>query len=177
MNKGIKIFVGVVVFLGILSGVFLLFAKNKNQTSSGAQNIQVQKKPVPVPKNSTVVPDLNKTTSLPESTPLKTKEPEKKVSDRKVVIRAEWTKCKAKTLSAETKLLWNVQITEEIPAGGTYAKGNLDNDTSFPVRVIIKPGIQTVEKVKSMLVLGKMAFLRGTCTDVAPDGSVVLQVF
>ncbi|KKP97390.1 MAG: hypothetical protein UR99_C0013G0002 [Candidatus Moranbacteria bacterium GW2011_GWD2_36_12] len=176
MNKGIKIFVGVVVFLGILSGVFLLVAKNKNQAATVSQT-QIQKKAIPAPKNSTVVPDLNKPTSLPETSASKAKEPEKSVQDRKALVRAQWTQCKAKSLPANTSLFWNIQISEGIPTGGTYAKGSLDGDNSLPVNVIIKPDSKMVEKIKSMLVVGKKAILRGTCTDVAADGSVVLQAF
>jgi len=53
----------------------------------------------------------------------------------------------------------------------------LDNDVAFPVQITIKSGIQDADKIKQLLVVGKIPLLRGTCTDVATDGSVVLQAF
>jgi len=70
-----------------------------------------------------------------------------------------------------------LQIAEGIPVGGTYAKGNLFGDAAFPIHVIVKNDSAIAAKIKAMLVVGKATFLRGTCTDVATDGAVVLQAF
>jgi hypothetical protein len=189
MQKGVKIFLGIVIGLAVLSGVFLLVAKKKTPTAPTTQT----QKATPDVKNSTVTPSTNninsqlpqavapqKTTpsvSVPKTKPLIAKPLIVSAQDRKALIRSQWTQCKAKTFSATTNLMWNVQITEGIPAKGTYAKGKLDGDTAFPVHVIIKTSSTIAGKIKTMLVVGKNAFLRGTCTDVATDGAVVVQVF
>jgi len=172
MDTKIKIVLGFVIFLGVVSGAFLLFAK---------------KKPAPVavaPKTiqaSAEVKSLNPAVSNPNQN--KTIEPKKAPiaqetsEERKKLVRSQWEQCKNKTMTPSTNLFWSVQITEGIPTGGTYAKGNLDNDTAYPVRVIVKSDSQIADKIKTMLVVGKKAFLRGTCTEVAPDGSIVLQSF
>lgn len=172
MNIGIKIFVGVVVFLGVVSGIFLLTAKKKPTTTQvkNAPVAQTQKPAVQTPK----------TPAVQTPVPAKTEKPvasQESIQARKALVRSQWNDCKAKTIPTETKLLWSVQITEGIPVGGTYAKGNLDGDTAFPVRVIIKSDSEIAEKIKLMLIVGKTAFLRGTCTDSATDGSVILQAF
>jgi hypothetical protein len=149
MSKGLKIFAGILVFLGVLSLIFLLTAKNRAQTAASSKTVSVKK----VTAQDTTQAKLQAN------------------------IRSQWQKCKAKTMAAGTTLLWNVQISEAIPQGGGYAKGALDNDPSFLVHVTIKAGAQFTDKIKALLVVGKMANLRGTCTDVASDGSVVLEAF
>ena len=166
MNKGIKIVMGVVVFLGILSGAFLLFAKKKTVAPVVAPKTVQATAQVKSPSS----PQQNKTAVPKEVSP-------EKIAERKALLRTQWTQCKDRTITANASLLWNVQITEGIPAGGTYAKGNLDNDSNFPVRVIVRPDSQNIEKIKALLVVGKMAILKGTCTEVATDGAVVLQAF
>lgn len=167
MNKGIKIFVGSVIFLGILSGIFLLTAKKKTVIApvKKSSTAQIQKPVVETPK-----------TQVPAKT-VKPAATQESIQARKALVASQWTQCKDKKMPMETKLLWTVQVTEEIPVNGTYAKGNLDGDVAHPVHVIIKSDSQIVEKIKTMLVVDKTAFLRGTCTDIATDGSVVLEAF
>jgi len=167
MNKGIKILAGTMVFLGVISLIFLLTAKTAEKNS--------QTKVTP---SKTIKQTGSKNTKQGAS-------PVKKVAVKQAVpIQADvqkrkdqWQQCKNKTIVANTTLFWNVQISEEIPVGGTYAKGALDNDATLPVHVIIKSGSQITGKIKSMLVVGKSPSIRGTCTDVATDGSVVLEAF
>ncbi|MDD5397385.1 MAG: hypothetical protein PHW24_05035, partial [Candidatus Moranbacteria bacterium] len=132
---------------------------------------------LPAVKNSTVQPDATKKVATPQPALPKAADSQNAAQDRKTLVRSQWSQCKAKTLPATTNLLWNVQITEGIPAKGTYAKGNLDSDAAFPVHVIIKSDSQIVDKIKAMLAPGKTAFLRGNCTEVSTDGSVVIQAF
>lgn len=204
MNKGIKILVGIMLSLAVISSAFLLFAKRAKPAPT--QNNVTQQKDVPAVKNSTVTPsasnnlpvvDANSTSAgnLPAvdsvvpaekasvvdpSTAIQApaaKTVPASVVDRKVLNKTQWNQCKGKTLAKTTNLIWTVQITEGIPAKGTYAKGNLNGDVTLPVHVIIKSDSTAIDKIKNMLVVGKNAFLRGNCTDVATDGSVVLQAF
>jgi len=162
MNKGIKIFACVAVFLGVISLIFLLTIKRKAVATPAQQTSQVIKKTVSVKKVSA---PANQDTN------------QAKTQADKTLSSSQWQQCKNKTMAAGTTLFWNVQISEAIPAGGTYAKGTLDNDVAFPVQITIKSGIQDADKIKQLLIVGKIPLLRGTCTDVATDGSVVLQAF
>lgn len=183
MSKGLKIFVGVVVSFGILSGIFLLIAKKKNSTA--AKTTQV--KTLPQAKNQTLPAKKTPATpssALPASTPdlsNKTEQPptssQTVAQDPKAAAKSQWTGCKNKTNTAGTNLFWPVQVFEGIPIGGTYAKGNLNGDSSAPVRVIVKKDSQNSEAIKAALVVGKSAVLRGTCTSVAADGAVVFEAF
>jgi cytoskeletal protein RodZ len=207
MNKGIKIAVGVIALLGLLSLGFILFSRKAKPVAT--QNASTQQKTAPAVKNSTVTPVAGN--NLPTSdatTPVSnnnlpvvdstvpivkapvanpavtTPAPAAKAApapasavDRKALNKTQWTECKAKTFVKTTNLIWTVQITEGIPAKGGYAKGNLNGDATLPVHVIIKSDSAVTDKIKGMLVVGKNAFLRGNCTDVATDGAVVLQAF
>ena len=114
MDTKIKIVLGFVIFLGVVSGAFLLFAK---------------KKPAPVavaPKTiqaSAEVKSLNPAVSNPNQN--KTIEPKKAPiaqetsEERKKLVRSQWEQCKNKTMTPSTNLFWSVQITEGIPTGGT----------------------------------------------------------
>ncbi|MDD5397392.1 MAG: hypothetical protein PHW24_05070, partial [Candidatus Moranbacteria bacterium] len=82
MNKGVKIFVGVVVSLGILSGIFLLFAKKKTPTTPPAQ---VQKN-LPAVKNSTVQPDATKKVATPQPALPKAADSQNAAQDRKTLV-------------------------------------------------------------------------------------------
>jgi hypothetical protein len=167
MDKRIKIVLVVVVFLGIVSAAFLFFAKKPAPVATAPKTIQAtsEVKPLTPAPASQIQPSQSAGTQTA------------KLAERKSLLRSQWNQCKEKTLAATTNLFWSVQITEEIPAGGTYAKGNLDRDAAFPVHVIIKKDSQTIDKITAMLVVGKTAFLRGNCTDFAVDGSVVLEAF
>ncbi|KKQ61871.1 MAG: hypothetical protein UT03_C0004G0004 [Candidatus Moranbacteria bacterium GW2011_GWD2_38_7] len=168
MNTGLKIFIGVVAFLGFLSVIFLATAKNKNEIPK----VRLQKQSIPVSSQPTVV-----TPAVVSNNDKKTADVKDGEQDKSIYIRWQWNQCKNGSIAIGTKLLWNLQITEGIPAGGTYAKGFLDNDQSFPVRVTLKSDSQFLDKIKAMLIVGKTATLRGTCTEVASDGSVILQAF
>jgi hypothetical protein len=167
MNNALKIFIGVVVFLGILSGVFLLTAKKRPQTNVNTKLSQTIKQPAP----SNVAPPKT-------STPAQVPTPPANPQERKTLIRSQWSQCKDKTLPAGTILTWNVKITEGLSADGTtFAKGNLDNDPAFPVNVTVKPESQNIEKIKPVLVAGKTAFLQASCVGIATDGSALIQAF
>ena len=162
MNRGIKIFACVAIFFGVLSLIFLLTAKKKPQTTSVKKTTQTNSQNT----KKTTVPV--KKVTVKQAAPIQTD-----VQKRK----AQWQQCKNKTMVAGTTLFWNMQISEAIPVGGTYAKGTLDNDAALPVHVIIKSGSQITGTIRNMLVVGKEPVIRGTCTDVATDGSVVLEAF
>lgn len=171
MNKGLKIFVWVVAILGLLSLIFLMTSKKKPTVTTAR----------PSQKTATKVANPQPVQAAPKveaQVPAQTSAQAQAAADaRKKLIRDQWTLCKAKTLASNTNLFWNIQISEAIPQGGTYAKGNLDNDPAYPVHVIIKSDAQNPDQIKARLAVGKVAFVRGTCTDVATDGSVVLQAF
>ncbi|EKE18801.1 MAG: hypothetical protein ACD_9C00229G0001 [uncultured bacterium] len=147
MHKAIKIFVIVVVFLGVLSSVFLLFAKKKPQTKNVSQSSQVSKqKPV-------------------------------SLQDQKKLMRSQWQQCKDGIMPKSANFSWNIQVLEGVAVGGSYAKGNLDGDNKYPVWVFVKSDSLNVDKIKSVLVAGKTPNLRGTCAGVSEDGEVILQAF
>ena len=160
MNKGIKIFAGVAVFLGVLSLIFLLTAKKKTPATSTKTTTR------------TTSQNTNKTT-----TPVKKVPAQQTTQAKKELTSSQWQQCKNNTMAANTTLFWNVQISEGIPVGGTYAKGTLNNDAAFPVQITIKSGSQLTGEIKNVLVVGKSPNIRGTCKDVAADGSVVLEAF
>ena len=173
MSKGIKIFLGVLILLSILSGAFLLFAKKRPAASPTTQ----VKKSAPVVKNSTVTTPIVNNASKNKPAPTKVATPIVNTQDKTKLAATQWAQCKAKTLTLTTELMWNVQITEGIPTKGTYAKGNLNGDKALPVHVIVKADSKIADKVKLMLVVGKNAILRGNCTEIATDGAVVVQAF
>jgi TorA maturation chaperone TorD len=148
MDKKLQILAGVMIFLAILASIFLLTSRKKTQTPA------LTNKQAATAEKKVLNAEKNQT-----------------------VLQNQWRKCKSKTMEANSTLFWNVQISEAIPAGGTYAKGTLENDLAFPVHVIIKNGAKYVDKINEALTVGKMANVRGTCTDVASDGSVVFQAF
>ncbi|NTW27321.1 MAG: hypothetical protein HGA36_03285 [Candidatus Moranbacteria bacterium] len=191
MDKRIKIMLVVVLILAAISGTFLLFARKKPITqapktvaaSAPVKTLTPAQTAVPSTTAAPTTPTQGE--GLPQTAPpavgaAKTVTPvAEKVAapDRKILTSSEWSQCKAKTLAASTNLMWSVQITEGIPTGGTYAKGNLNGDAAFPVRITIKSDSTIIDKIKAMLVVGKTAFLRGNCTGVETDGAVMLQAF
>lgn len=150
MHKGIKIFIGVMVFFGILSGIFLLTAKRKpiaRTVIKSEQNVAEKNKPIATPQ------------------------------EKKQIMRSQWQQCKNKTLPVSVELFWTIKISEAIPVGGVYGSGLLDGDQTFPVRFFLKPGISNADIIKSEILAGKAATLRGNCIDMAVDGSAVFQLF
>lgn len=184
MSKRLKIILGIIIFFAVMGGVYLLIAKKKTTPVATSKTVQSSAQVKPLnqalsSQSSVVAPKVTAKKKKPATTVAtsKTTTTATTTQARKTLIRSQWNQCKAKTMPLTTNLFWNVQISQAIPAGGTYAKGNLDNDIAFPVRVIVKTDSQITARIKSMLVVGKSAFLRGNCTDFATDGSVVLQVF
>lgn len=169
-NTKIKIFVGIIVMLGILSMIFLVTSKKK---PIKRVNTQTQTQAVANPQ-----PNKTIKTEAPAANGNNIQTAPKITEQQRIAnVKSQWEKCKNSTLPVDTKLFWKIQVTEAIPAGGTYAKGFLENDQALPVHVIIKSDSQITDKIKGMLVVGKDAFVRGNCTSVASDGSVVLQAF
>jgi hypothetical protein len=167
MGRKIKIFAGIMVFFGVVSVIFLLTVKRKTQTTvSNSAKTQTSQLAVPE-KKATAKQNISQTSTVDAT----------KAEAKKALTRNQWQQCKNKTMADGTTLFWNVQISEAIPAGGTYAKGVLNNEISYPVRVNIKPGISIADKINQRLVAGKLAVLRGACTDVAADGAVIFQAF
>ena len=186
MGKGMKILISIAIVLALISGAFLLFGK-KAATPAAPSVVQgsgdvKSLTPLPVTStNNTATQTLPQTGGLQTSTPSAgstTKTPiAKKTVQRLSPTIAQWNKCKIKALPQTTKLFWKLQIIEAIPAGGTYAKAYLNSNANQPVHIVLKPGNPTNDNIKSTLVIGKNPVLRGNCTDVATDGSVVIQVF
>ena len=161
MNKALKIFVGIVALLGFLSVIFLMTAKKKSLPINTAKKISAPAMPSQVTAPAVPTSQVSQIS----------------VQNQKALVSSQWQQCETKAIDAGKNLFWNVGITEAVPAGGTYAKGNLENNPAQPVHIIVKPTSTVADKINQMLVVGKTAFLRGNCTDVATDGSVVLQVF
>lgn len=159
MPKTLKILAGIIIFLGILSGIFLLTAKKKTSTNLINQTRQKN-------EQTSAVPQKVATNSAAQSG-----------EEKKKLATNQWQQCAQKKLNAETKLFWSVQIIEGIPEGGTYAKGVLSKNVALPVHITIKGGSANVDKIKQLLVVGKIPTLRGSCVDVTTDGAVVLEAF
>ena len=171
------IIVGIVALLGLAAGAFLLFGK-KNPTAN--QPVNNTATGLPIQTGSKTLPQANGATStVPkvEAKPAAPKTSATTVEAAKAKALSQWQACKAKTMVASTNLFWSVQIFEGIPQGGTYAKGNLNGDKNYPVHVVIKSDSKIADQIKSRLIVGKAAFLRGNCSEVATDGSVVLSAF
>lgn len=166
MGRGLKIFVSIMVLLGVFSLIFLFTAKKKTQTMNVNKTNQAGQKKATIKK----VPAQKNNNQNQNQAPTK-------AEVAKITAISQWQKCNDKTIAKGTTLFWSVKITEAIPAGGTYAKGFLYDDAKYPVRVVIKSGIPIVDKIKERLTVGNMASLRGACTEIAPDGSVVFEVF
>ena len=193
MNKAIKIIVGVMVVLGLVSVIFLVVFKKKSATvATSASKTQNQNLPIGTGTGVNVPTNANSSAANAQVNQAKPPAPAHAVSSnptatlpvlnsgiktKNALLTTQWQQCKGKTMAANTNFLWNVQINEGIPAGGTYAKGNLNGDATLPVRVIISANSTIKDKISQMLAVGKTAFLRGTCTGVATDGSVILQAF
>ena len=176
MNNTLKIFVGIVILLGIVSGGFLLFVKNKKAaTPATPKTIQASATvksltPLPSQQNEKVAIPKKKSAATTNDTQAGTATP-------KTSAVSQWNECRAKTFPTTSEFLWSIQVIEAIPASGTYAKGNLNGDVKMPVHVIIKSDSKIVDKIKAMLIVGKRSLIRGNCTDVASDGSVLVQAF
>jgi hypothetical protein len=169
MNRGIKIIAGVTVFLGVISLIFLLTAKNKTQNVVKSKTALVANSQV----NQNTVSAQNKSAQSADKKAPSQADAQKK----KVLAQSQWQQCKDKTLSQNAILFWDVRIFEGIPTGGSYAKGTLNSDPSFPVRVTVKSDGQFVDKINALLIPDKNVSLRGKCFDVATDGAVILQTF
>lgn len=161
MNKGIKIFIIVMATMGFLSLIFLLTSKKRPVKAVNNTSKTIVSK---IPASKTSGPKTVSTSSA-------------KKAKSKVDVSQQWQQCKNKTLDQSRILFWNIQITEAIPQGGTYAKGYLNGDQNFLVDVIIKADSQIKEKINKLLVVGNKAMIRGNCVNVAADGAVVLQAF
>ena len=177
MDKRIVIVVGFAAVLGLGAGAFLFFGKKKPaviQTPSAGLPVQVDNK-ASAPNTTTKTMPGATTKAKPAAPKTSTTTSTTQAAKEKAV--SQWQACKAKTTVAGTNLFWSVQISEGIPAGGTYAKGNLNGDKNYPVRVIIKSDSKIAAQIKARLIVGKAAFLRGNCSEVATDGAVILQAF
>lgn len=173
MPKSLKILIIIAIVLAVISGIFLLTAKKKTSTASLVQN-SAPSQPIDAGIQGTSAQKL--ASSSGAKLPIAPGN-QKTKKDLKKFVADEWHKCKDRTLSPSSNMFWKVKITEGIPAGGTYAKGLLMDDSLYPVHVVIKSDSKIVDKLKQMLVVGNNSILRINCTDVASDGSVVVQAF
>ena len=183
MEKRMKILFSVVIFLGVISGGFLIYMKiktpasvlptqknvslattsqqggNTDQLKAVQANSIVQQDPVTqVAANSPASPAVDNLTLIDDQ------------------AKIDWQACNKKTIAAGKVLYWQVTISEAIPQGGTYAKGTMLGLPAFPVRITIKAGAQDAAKIKSKLVVGK-GVVRGTCIGTAQDGSVSFEAY
>jgi hypothetical protein len=111
MGKGLKIFACVMVFLGVLSLIFLLTSKNKAQIAAEQQALQAANKVAPATKKVSTTQTTDQTAT------------QAKLQANKTLIRSQWQKCKDKTIAANTNLFWNVQIFEEFHREALMQKG------------------------------------------------------
>jgi len=190
MNLKIKIFVGVMVFLGLLSGAFLLFAKKKTATSATAQNSTTDQK---ANSKTNAVPmagglgannieqgavENKKLPAKKKATPAETgaSSGTQTMAEK---MKSDWQLCNQGKMPAGKELVWELAISEGIPAGGTYAKGIIKDQAMMPVRIMLKAGLSSTdaEKIKVRLTAGKSTILRGACLATAPDGSASFETF
>jgi hypothetical protein len=190
MPKALKIISIIVVALGLFSGIYLLFAQKKqpikNQTNQQASvNANGQsslganiERSSDVPRNnqsqqtvdSKQIQDISSVNKTEETSVVSTE------NDQKISIDDQWLNCKAGRISQTEELSWPVGIIEEIPVGGSYAKGYLIGDPNMVVQVYIKAGADSA-KVFDQLVQGRTAFLKGNCIGSAPNGAAKLEAF
>ena len=162
MARGLKILACTMVFLGVLSLIFLLTAKKKSQVTSAKTTVQA-----------------NSQNTKQATTPIK------KVAVKQVVpsqvnlqkIKDQWQQCKNKTMTTGKTLFWNVRISDASSFGGYYAKGFLGSDSAYLVHITIKIDSQNADQIRQKIIVGNTALLRGTCVGVETDGSVMLEVF
>lgn len=89
----------------------------------------------------------------------------------------QWQQCKSKTITADTILSWNIKISDTSSFGGYYAKGFLNSNPVYPVHVIIKLDVQNLDQIKQRIIPGEIVALKGQCTGVETDGSIIFEVF
>lgn len=174
-----KVFLGIMLSLALLSGIYLLFAKPKRgpikptpQTTQSTNNAtnntaSTDKKKMQPKKDSPTAPTTS--TQKPQS-PTQTSQQ----TDRKVLSANQWKQCHEKTLSADTQLLWSITITSVSAIGGSYANGLLNGDTTTPVQVYAKSDSANAEEIKEKLMNPGTLLLRGTCMGNAGDGNAIL---
>lgn len=204
MDKTIKIFAGIMITLGALSGIFLLTAKKKTSDVNVPNQNKVTKTSEPIKQNQVPneaqsasqigqLPVLDKieepavtNQQLPNQS-VETKNdqavqtgpqtaPKQTLDQKKQQMMSQWEKCKSSNIASGEKLTWIVKITEGIPMGGTYAKGYLEQQ-SYPVQITISSESEISSKINELLTPGKNAILRVTCKGVATDGSVMVQAY
>lgn len=171
MNRGLKIFVGVMILLAVLGLTYLALVKKKPKII-----------PLP-PLSQAAIKEIEKQAEQQKQLSDKKVSSQKGTAKtnndetKKILAVSQWQKCKDGSMEKDAILFWKVAITEEISAGVTYAKGFLEGDALYPVHVTVKQDAQTAEKTKQLLIAGKMAYLRGTCISAAADSTIVLQAF
>lgn len=177
-----KILFGIVVFLGIVSGGFLIYMKMKTPVSAPAQknvstatsqqNAANQTKTV---QADSVAQQNPKTQAAPNaSATAKTASQILALDDQ---AKIDWQACGNKTMPAGKTLFWKVLISEAIPQGGTYAKATLLGLKDFPLHITIKAENQDAVRIKERLTVGKETVLRGTCIGTVADGSVSFEAY
>src|SRR6185369_8503442 len=99
MDKRLKIMLGVVVALGIISGLFLFFAKKSPAPVAAPKTVQATSpvkslNPLPVEQDNAAA---TKTTPAPKPATAAVKTPQVSSDDRKILVQSQWTQCKAKS--------------------------------------------------------------------------------
>ncbi|HOW60353.1 MAG TPA: DUF333 domain-containing protein [Candidatus Moranbacteria bacterium] len=89
----------------------------------------------------------------------------------------QWQQCKSKTITADTILSWNIKISDTNSFGGYYAKGFLNSNPVYPVHVIVKLDVQNLDQIKQRIIPGEIVALKGQCTGIETDGSIIFEVF
>lgn len=184
MNKKLKIFLGVMVFLAMISGIFLIFSKKKtaaNAVPHNAANSQQDSGQHAATKQlGENVNPTGKTTQ-----PLKNLDQQKNITslsssssqaeqDRMMI---QWRACSQKAIKSNVTLYWSMNIVEAIPTNGTYARGSLNGRKGLPVKITIKSSASEAEKIRARILPGKDVILRGNCMGTTPEGLVTFEAY
>jgi len=181
MNNIIKIILGVIIFLGLASGAFLLLAKKKTSTTEPNQKTAAV---TPAPNQSETVNHLEvvqppaSAVGQPSSVvaaPSAQTAKNQAVNDQ---MKIDWQLCNRRAIQVSKELYWRFTISETIPPGGTYAKGAVLGQPAFPVHITIRAASPDNAAIKGRLVVGNnLVGLRGTCTGISSDGSVNFEAY
>ncbi len=171
MDNRIKIFLGVVIFLGLVSGVFLLFSKKKTVVAPTVQKNVASQPEAPVNHLNTV-----------QASDVVAQQNATDASNADIAnsqMKVDWQSCSKTTMSTRQSLYWRFKIVETIPQGGTYAKATVLGLQAFPVNIAVRAASPDAPMIKNRINagVGNTISLRGSCFGVSADGSVNFEAY
>ncbi len=180
MNTALKVVLGVLIFLGLLSGAFLLFSKKKTPIAQPTQKSATATTAKTV-ATATTQPETVNHLSPVQAADVAAQQNAAASATNDLAnsqMRADWQACSKGNSLAGKVLYWRFSISETIPTGGTYAKGAVLGQPVFPVHITVRPASPDAASIKSRLVVSNnLVGLRGVCNGIASDGSVNFDAF